>query len=186
MTSTSDLTYIPKVMNREILAKTIFDVAYLQGEFRLRSGQISSEYFDKYRFESQPKILANIAEHLAPMIPTTSQCLAGLEMGGIPIATALSLRSGLPCLFVRKNAKDYGTAQVAEGLPSLSGLEVCVIEDVVTTGGQVILSTKDLRALGARVKHVLCVIQRDPTATEKLAAEGLTLHTLFTMDDLKP
>ncbi|MBL7998044.1 MAG: orotate phosphoribosyltransferase, partial [Candidatus Kapabacteria bacterium] len=98
-----------------ITAKAIYDTAHLRGEFLLRSGAISNEYFDKYLFEAQPALLRTIAEELAPLLPPGTEVLAGLEMGGIPIATALSLHTGIPAAFVRKKAKDYGTRKIAEG-----------------------------------------------------------------------
>jgi orotate phosphoribosyltransferase len=170
-------------MTKQDLAKKIFEIAHLTGEFKLRSGQVSHEYFDKYRFEAQPELLRQIAKQMVPLIPAGTEILAGLEMGGIPIATALSLETGLPCVFVRKSAKDYGTCKFAEGL-EISGKKVCIIEDVVTTGGQVVLSTADLRSIGAQINHVLCVIHRGPIFPEpKLSEIGLTLSPLFLKSD---
>lgn len=165
------------------LAKKIYEVAHITGEFKLRSGQISNEYFDKYRFEARPELLSEIATQMKALIPAGTQALAALEMGGIPIATALSLVTGLPCVFVRKEAKEYGTCQFAEGL-EVKGLKLCIIEDVVTTGGQVLLSTQDLRSMGAKVEDVLCVIHRGG-GEEKLREAGLRLKALFNMDELK-
>lgn len=161
------------------LAQEIQKIALLKGDFLLRSGQRSDFYFDKYRFESQPHLLKAIAQYMAPLIPKDTNILAGLEMGGIPIATALAMESGLPVVFVRKKAKDYGTCKFAEGIDSLKNLKVCMIEDVVTTGGQVVLSAKDLRSEGAIINRVLCVIQRNPDATQILAKEDLPLSPLF-------
>lgn len=170
-------------MTKQELAKKIYDIAHLTGEFKLRSGQVSNEYFDKYRFEAQPNLLREIAKQMAPLIPPGTEVLAGLEMGGIPIATALSLETGLPCVFVRKEAKEYGTCKFAEGL-EIKGKKVCIIEDVVTTGGQVVLSTADLRTLNADITHVLCVIHRGPVFPEpKLTEIGLTLTPLFKKSD---
>lgn len=171
-------------MTKQELAQKIFEVSHLTGQFKLRSGQISNEYFDKYRFESRPEILREIARQMAPMIPKNTEVLAGLEMGGIPIATALSLETGLPCAFVRKEAKKYGTCQFSEGLEVLDK-NVCVIEDVITTGGQVILSTVDLRKIGAHVTTVLCVIHRGSGKESKLSEIGLDMRTLLTMEELK-
>ncbi len=171
-------------MTKKELGQSIMQVAHLRGEFKLRSGKISNEYFDKYRFEAQPKLLREIAKQLAPLIPKSTEILAGLEVGGIPIATALSLETHLPCAFVRKAAKDYGTCQLAEGL-ELKGRRVCVIEDVITTGGQVLLSTADLRSLGANVEHVLCVIYRADGPPTNLEEAGLKVSSLFTMEELK-
>lgn len=167
------------------LARAIFQIAHLRGHFKLRSGLTSEEYFDKYRFESQPLLLKEIAKQMKPLIPPGTEVLAGLEMGGIPVATALALESGLPVTFVRKEAKSYGTCRVAEGLESLKGKNVCIIEDVITTGGQVILSAEDLRKEGAIAKNVLCVISRQQGGEEKLAAAGLKMTSLFTQAQLK-
>lgn len=170
-------------MLKKELAQKIHEVAYLTGEFKLRSGQISHEYFDKYRFEARPELLGEIAKHMQTLIPPGTQALAALEMGGIPIATALSLLTGIPCVFVRKESKEYGTCKFAEGL-EIKDLKLCVIEDVVTTGGQVILSTQDLRSMGAQVTDVLCVIHRGG-GEEKLKDVGLKLQALFNMEELK-
>lgn len=170
-------------MTKAELAKKIYEVAHLTGEFKLRSGQISNEYFDKYRFESRPEILREIAKQMAPLIPAGTEVLAGLEMGGIPIATALSLETGIPCVFVRKEAKSYGTCQFAEGY-DIKDKKVCVIEDVVTTGGQVVISSNDLRSLGAQIDTVLCVIHRGPEFPEpKLTEINLDLRPLFRKSD---
>lgn len=171
-------------MTKSELAQKIYEISHLTGQFKLRSGQTSTEYFDKYRFESNPVTLKEIARQMAPLIPAGTEILAGLEMGGIPIATALSLETGLPAVFVRKEAKNYGTCQFAEGL-DVNGKKLCVIEDVITTGGQVVLSTKDLRDLGAIVQNVLCVIHRGSGKEAKLAEIGLEMKALMTMDDLK-
>lgn len=171
-------------MTHAELAKKIYETCHLTGTFLLRSGQTSHEYFDKYRFEAQPALLKEIARQLAPLVPKDTQALAGLEMGGIPIATALSLETGIPVVFVRKEVKDYGTCQFAEGL-SIKGLRLCLIEDVITTGGQVVLSTQDLRKEGALVKKVLCVIHRGQGQEPKLAEIGLSMTALFNMQQLK-
>jgi orotate phosphoribosyltransferase len=171
------------MMNRERLASTIASVATLRGHFTLRSGATASEYFDKYRFESEPTLLAAIAEHLAPLIPPETDALAGLDLGGIPIATAVALQTGRRVVFVRKQAKEYGTCQLAEGA-EVTGLRLLVIEDVVTSGGQVITSSEDLRRLGAVVTDALCVIDRQAGGESALSAAGIRLRSLFTKMEL--
>ncbi|TAE25308.1 MAG: orotate phosphoribosyltransferase [Candidatus Kapaibacterium sp.] len=171
-------------MTRPQLARTIFDIAHLTGTFLLRSGMTSNEYFDKYLFESRPDVLRAIAQHLHALIPSGVEVLAGLEMGGIPIVTALSLESGFPAAFVRKKAKDYGTRKCSEGA-QVYGKKTLIIEDVITSGGQVILSAQDLKNAGADIVGVLCVIDREQGGREKLAKSGLELHALFTMTELK-
>ncbi len=170
-------------LKRSDLALEIVRLAHLTGEFKLRSGQISNEYFDKYRFEAQPQVLKAIAEQMASLIPPDCEILAGLEMGGIPVATALSLHTGLPLCFVRKEAKDYGTCRLAEGL-ELKDKKACVVEDVITTGGQVVTSCRQLRDLGASIESVICVIDRSKGDHSKLTAANLQLKALFTMEEL--
>ena len=170
-------------MQRSDLAAQIAKVSRLRGEFRLRSGAIATEYFDKYQFESRPALLTAIAGALAPRIPDRTDALAGLELGGVAIATALSLRTGLPLRFVRKRAKEYGTCRLAEG-GEVEGLDLVIVEDVVTSGGQILESCEELRGLGARVRDVLCVIDRESGGKEALAANGLTLHALFGNSEL--
>ena len=171
-------------MKREELGKQIYDAAHITGEFLLRSGQISNEYFDKYKFESIPELLDEIGTHMKELIPEGSEILAGLEMGGIPLSTVLSIKSGIPSVLVRKKAKEYGTRKLAEGI-DFDGKKVCVIEDVVTTGGQIVTSVNELRERGAVIDNVICVILRDPKAYENLGNAGLKLTPLFTMEELK-
>lgn len=170
-------------MSPDSLAQRVNSIARLTGTFTLRSGQIATEYFDKYRFEADPLLLADIAEAMVPLLPAGTEVLAGLELGGVPIATALSMRTGLPAAFVRKEAKAYGTARLAEGA-EIAGKRVTVIEDVITTGGQVVISTGQLRALGASVEHVVCVIDRSSDQGAALAAAGLTMTSLLTRAEL--
>lgn len=171
-------------MNRQQLAKAIYDASHLTGEFLLRSGQYSSEYFDKYLFEADPALLGQIAQHMEALVPAGVEVLAGLEMGGIPVVTALSLNTGMRACFVRKKAKEYGTCKLAEGA-GVQGRKLCIVEDVVTTGGAILDAARELRKAGAVVEHVVCVIERDRKGRENLAAEGLELMPLFTMEELK-
>lgn len=170
--------------SRTQLAKRVFDVSNLRGEFLLRSGVVSDEYFDKYLFEGDPAILEPIASAMADLIPPEADALAGLEMGGIPVATMLSHVTGLPALFVRKEAKTYGTCKLAEG-GDIGGRTLVIVEDVVTSGGQIISSVEELRQRGAAVACALCVIDREAGGGEKLATHGIELRPVFTMSELK-
>jgi orotate phosphoribosyltransferase len=171
-------------VNRVELGQRIYGAAHLTGEFVLRSGMRTTEYFDKYRFEADPVLLDAIAEAMAPLVPTATEVLAGLEMGGIPVVTALGRHTGLLCAFVRKEAKAYGTCRLAEGA-EVAGRRVLVVEDVVTLGGQIVLSTEELRALGADVRAALCVIDRQQGGREGLAEAGIELLALLTAEDLR-
>ncbi|MBS2549908.1 orotate phosphoribosyltransferase [Catenulispora sp. NL8] len=171
-------------MTHSDLAARIHAVSHLTGQFTLRSGRTATEYFDKYRFGADPVLLDEIALGMAALVPAGTEVLAGLEMGGIPVVTALGRHTGLPCAFVRKAAKTYGTCRLAEGA-EVAGRRVLVVEDVVTSGGQIVLSSADLRALGADVREALCVIDREQGGTEALAAKGIQLLSLLTADDLR-
>lgn len=165
------------------LAARVHERAHLTGDFVLRSGATSTQYFDKYRFEADPALLRELAEAMAPLLPPDLDALAGLELGGVPLAVALSQVTGLPTRFVRKEAKPYGTCQLAEG-GDIAGRRLAVVEDVVTSGGQVLASCADLRARAAHIAGVVCVIDRQAGGREALAAEGLELVALFTKDQL--
>ena len=172
------------MQERDDLAAAIYTTSHITGEFVLRSGVTSTEYFDKYRFEADPVLLREIAAALVALVPDGTEVLAGLELGGVPIATALSQLTGIPAAFVRKEAKTYGTCQLAEGA-SIDGKRVTVVEDVVTSGGQVVISCGDLRERGAVVEHALCVIDRESGGPGALADLGVELRPLFTMTELK-
>jgi orotate phosphoribosyltransferase len=170
-------------MTRTDLARRIYAAAHITGTFTLRSGVVSNEYFDKYLFEADPALLRDNADAAAPLIPPCD-LLAGLELGGVPLATMISQVTGLPTAFVRKEAKTYGTCKLAEGA-DVEGKRLCIIEDVVTSGGAILDAAAELRMRGAELGPVVCVIDRESGGTEKLAVEGLELVPLFTMSELK-
>ena len=165
------------------LQRRIIDVCKLTGEFTTRSGQVVNTYFDKYQFEGRPHLLRDIAAELAAMIDVEFDLLAGLEMGGIPVATALSLETNKPCVFVRKMAKTYGTERIYEG-PDIAGKRVLIVEDVTTTGGQILISKVELEAAGAQIVGVVLVIARAHEAVAALAQAKLELIALIAPADL--
>ncbi|WP_240938090.1 orotate phosphoribosyltransferase [Nocardioides sp. JQ2195] len=165
------------------LARDIDACCRLSGEFTLRSGQVSNEYFDKYLFESDPALLARVADQMVDLVPEGTELLGGLELGGIPIVTALSMRVDLPALFVRKKAKEYGTCKLAEG-PGIEGRRITLVEDVITTGGAVRDATNALRAAGAIVEVVVCAIDRSPEGENPLADVELEVRPVLTKAEL--
>ena len=165
------------------LAADIDAACRLTGEFTLRSGQVSNEYFDKYLFEADPILLARVAREMVQLLPHDTELLGGLEMGGIPIATSLSGILGIPTLFVRKEAKTYGTCKSAEG-PPYDGRRVVLVEDVITTGGAVRDATNALREGGAIVDTVVCAIDRSPEGSNPLADVGLEVRAVLTKAEL--
>jgi orotate phosphoribosyltransferase len=165
------------------LARDVNDRCRLTGEFTLRSGQQATEYFDKYLFESDPRLLSRVVDALIPLLPDDTELLGGLELGGVPIATVLSGRTGLPVLFVRKRAKEYGTCKLAEG-PDVTGRRVTLVEDVITTGGAVRDAARALREAGAVVDVVVCAIDRSPEGEQPLGDAGLAVRAVLTKAEL--
>ncbi|RJS47698.1 orotate phosphoribosyltransferase [Nocardioides cavernaquae] len=167
----------------QLLAADIDATCRLHGEFTLRSGQVSDTYFDKYLFEAQPALLDRVAAQMVDLLPEATELLGGLELGGVPIATMVSAKTGIPALFVRKEAKKYGTAKLAEG-PDVAGKRITLIEDVITSGGAVRDAVNALRPLGAIVDTVVCAIDRSPVGENPLADVGLEIRPVLTRADL--
>ena len=165
------------------LAADLRAATLLQGQFRLRSGQVSSTYFDKYRFEADPVLLRRVAAEMIPLLPDRTEVLAGLELGGVPIATAISLATGIPAAFVRKKAKDYGTCLAVEG-GNVRGKRVVLIEDVITTGGAVADAARLVSEAGANIIGVVCAIWRGDGVPIIAALSGIPVAAAMTKDDL--
>lgn len=163
------------------LARDVDAVCRLTGEFTLRSGQVTHEYFDKYLFETDPVMLRRVAERMVGLIPDEVDLLGGLELGGIPLVTMMSNLTGLTALFVRKEAKTYGTRRLAEGA-AFSGRTVLLVEDVITTGSAVRNAAGALRAGGATVETVVCAIDRSPPGSDPFAADGISIRAVLTKD----
>jgi orotate phosphoribosyltransferase len=175
--------YCDGVTHDATLASDIDTACRLAGSLLLRSGQVSNEYFDKYLFEAQPALLDRVATAMVELLPEGTELLGGPELGGVPIATMISAKTGLPALFVRKEAKEYGTAKLAEG-PDVAGRRVLLVEDVITTGGAVRDAASALRELGALVETVVCAIDRSPEGKDNLGDAGLKVRSVLTKADL--
>lgn len=167
---------------RELTA-LIDSTCRIRGEFTLRSGRITDEYFDKYRFEGDPDLLRLVAQHMVPLLPLDTQVLGGLELGGVPIATMVSALTGLPAIFVRKQAKTYGTCRLAEG-GDFADRTVTLVEDIITTGGAARNAAVALRELDATVHSVLCAIDRSEPGANTLHEVGLKTISVMTKADL--
>ena len=166
------------------LARDLVDAAVLRGTFTLRSGQTSSYYIDKYRLTTEPRLLERITSRLQELLPADVQRVAGTALGAVPLATALSLRTGLPAIFVRVDAaKDHGTSKAIEGALN-SGERVALVEDVVTTGGASLAAVELLRSAGAQVAGVVAVVDREQGGREKFGEEGIPFRALFTVTEL--
>ena len=173
-------------MTREELARGLRDAAYLEGDFVLRSGRRSKYYLDKYLFETKPELLAPLARAIAAEVEEhepAADRLAGPELGAVALATAASLETGLPFVIVRKAAKEYGTSKQLEGVYEESEC-VCLVEDVVTSGGAAIEAVHALRAAGLRVANAICVVDREEGGVDELARHAVRLRPLFRASEL--
>jgi len=173
-------------VTRDELAARLLERAYLEGDFVLRSGRRSRYYLDKYRFETDPELLAGLGRELAEMVRThapEAALLAGPELGAVPLAAATSIESGLPFVIVRKDTKEYGTGNRLEGVWA-AGTAVCVIEDVVTSGGALLSAIAALRAENLDICAAISVVDRQEGGAAAVAAEGVPYASLFTVESL--
>jgi len=173
-------------MEREELAAALREHAYLEGDFVLRSGRRSRYYLDKFRFETQPDVLRVLGERMASSareLEPGADRLACPVLGAVVLAASASLASGLPFVIIRDQAKEYGTANRIEGAFEPGEL-VCLIEDVVTSGGAVAGAVEALREAGLEVRHAVCVVDREEGGADALARVGVRLEPLFRASEL--
>ena len=173
-------------MNAGALARGLRDAAYLEGDFLLRSGKRSKYYLDKFRFETTPELLRPLGELIAETVrehePDATR-IAAPVLGAVPLAASASLAGGLPFVIVRDKAKEYGTANRIEGVFE-AGECVCLVEDVVTSGGAAIEAIQALREAGLRVQNAVCVVDREEGGADELARHAVRLRPLFTASEL--
>jgi orotate phosphoribosyltransferase len=170
-------------MNRADLAKRIADVALLRGEFKLRSGRTSNYYLDKYLFETQPDILKALGEMFAERVNADVDRIAGAELGAVALAAVTAMAANKPFVIIRNQKKDYGTSKLVEGTLK-EGERVLIVEDVLTTGGQVLEAAKTLEAAGAKIDRIVAVIDREEGARQNIESAGYQYESLFTTTDL--
>ncbi|MFN2629949.1 MAG: orotate phosphoribosyltransferase [Gaiellaceae bacterium] len=164
----------------------LLEHAYLEGDFLLRSGKRSHYYLDKYRFETRPDLLRALGERIASSArehdPEAAR-LAGPELGAVVLAAAASLASGLPFLIVRKAAKGYGTSKRIEGTYE-QGDCICLVEDVVTSGGALLEAVEAVREAGLVIRTAVCVVDREEGGADALARHAVRLRPLFRASEL--
>jgi orotate phosphoribosyltransferase len=171
-------------MDRNTLAAAIKKASYTEGDFTLRSGRKSTYYLDKYRFETQPDILRQLGALFAEKVTPQTTLIAGAELGGVALAAAASLAAGLPFVIVRNAKKAYGGGSLIEGIMPKTG-NVLIVEDIATTGGQVLEAAKVITEAGCQVVKIVCVVDRMEGARENIENAGHTFESLFTIEDLR-
>jgi len=171
-------------MTHRELAERVRAAAYLEGEFTLRSGRKSTFYLDKYLFETQPEILRELGAAFASRASARTTLIAGAELGGVALAAAASMACGKPFVIIRNAKKDYGTSKMFEGRLA-KGDVVLLVEDVATTGGQVLDAAKVIREAGASVEKIVAVIDRGEGARENIEKAGFVFEAILTAEDLR-
>ena len=170
-------------MTKQELAQKVKTASYLEGDFVLRSGKRSKYYLDKYLFETKPEILKALGAEFAKHITADVTLIAGAELGGVALAAATAMESGKNWIIVRNSKKDYGTSKMVEGILK-AGDVVLLVEDIATTGGQVLEAAKVITEAGAKVKKIVAVIDRKQGARENITAAGYDFESILTKEDL--
>jgi len=170
-------------MDRNELIRRIKETAYLEGDFILRSGKRSKYYLDKYLFETCPDILRALGKEFAKHVTDDVTLIAGAELGGVALAAATAMQTGKNWIIVRQSRKDHGTGKMIEGVLK-PGDVVLLVEDIATTGGQVLEAAKVITEAGAKIKKIVCVIDRRQGAAENITQAGYKFESILTKDDL--
>ncbi len=170
-------------MTRKDLIKRIKETAYLEGDFVLRSGKKSKYYLDKYLFETCPDILKALGKEFAGHMTDDVTLIAGAELGGVALAASTAMATGKNWVIIRNSKKGYGTGKMVEGILK-AGDVVLLVEDIATTGGQVLEAAKIITEAGAAVKKIVCVINRKQGAEENITRAGYKFESILTKDDL--
>ena len=170
-------------MERQELIKRIKETAYLEGDFTLRSGKKSKYYLDKYLFETCPDILKALGVEFAKYVTGEVTLIAGAELGGVALAAATAMETGKNWIIVRNSKKGYGTGKMVEGVLKDNDT-VLLVEDIATTGGQVLEAAKIITEAGAKVSKIVCVIDRKQGASQNITSAGYKFESILTKDDL--
>jgi orotate phosphoribosyltransferase len=168
------------------LRDALVEHAYLEGDFVLSSGRRSRYYLDKFRFETRPELLRALGERIATAVAEVepdAQRLAGPELGAVALTASASLASDLPFLIVRKQPKEHGTGNRLEGEFSEGDL-TCLVEDIVTLGGEACKAVEALREAGLECRTAVCVVDREEGGADALARLGVRLRPLFRASEL--
>lgn len=170
-------------MTKEALTQMLKSCGALQfGRFILTSGAISEYYIDIKKASTDPKTLKVIAKDMA-LLTKGYDILAGMELGAVPLVVALSLETNIPYVIVRKEKREHGTGKQIEGL-SVKNKKVLVIEDVTTSGGSVLKTIEILRENHGIVDKVICVVDRESGAKEKIEMLDVSFQPLLSVSDI--
>jgi len=151
------------------------------GDFTLASGKKSTVYIDIKNAMTDPEVLKKVAESV-DSLHLSWDVVAGVAVGGIPLAVAASLKSGRPYIIIRKEQKGHGLSSLIIG--DVAGRDVIMIEDVTTSGGSALFGVEQIRLAGGRIDRIISVVDRNEGAEKTLSDAGITLIPLVTMGEL--
>jgi orotate phosphoribosyltransferase len=156
------------------LAERVLAVGTMNGPYWLPTGRVLDFYFDEYRVAADPVLLAQTGEALAGLLPPNIDVIAGLELGGVPFALAVSAATGLPTTLVRKVAKPYGARLQVEGKPP-PGARVAMVDDVIRSGRQITVAATALRHAGADPIAAVAILIRPGNCKALLDGQGIAV-----------
>ncbi len=165
------------------LADRVLTIGTVTGPYTLPTGGTLDSYFDEYRIAADPTLLAQTGEALAALLPPGIDVVAGLELGGVPFALAVSAATGLPAALVRKAVKPYGTRLQVEGQPP-RGARVAMVDDVIRSGRQITVAASALRRSGCDPVAAVAILIRPGNAEALLHADGITVAGV--VDETRP
>ncbi len=174
---------------RERLLTLLAERAYRLGQFTLASGRTSPHYVNCKPVSLSGEGLELLGALLLEHVEAEAIAVAGLTLGADPLVSAVAMRAsldgrGLDALIVRKEAKGHGTGAWLEGPLPAAGATICVLEDVVTSGGSALKAVEQLRQAGYRVGRVVAIVDRQEGGLETLTAAGLELASLFLLSEV--
>lgn len=154
------------------------------GKFTLKSGIESPFYVDLRPLASDPKILKHLADYMLEMLPLDNfDLICGVPYAALPMATAMSLESYIPLIIKRKEAKEYGTKKLIEGIYK-KGQNCLLVEDVITSGKSLLETIPEIENEGISVSDIVVVLDRQQGGKELLESKGYRIHTLFTISEV--
>ena len=173
-------------MNDRVKNALVSCNALAYGDFTLASGKKSEYYIDIKKASTDPYVLETIADEMAKSIAAAGlkfDLIGGVALGSVPLAVALSLRTKIPYIMVRKEKKDHGTQKLIEGTMT-EGSKILMVEDVVTSAGSVSTAVDVVRNAGGIIENVFCVVDRQSGGSEPLREKGVELLSLITAEDV--
>jgi orotate phosphoribosyltransferase len=165
------------MLKERLKAQAVVDATYRRADGSLQRG-----YFDPFRLSADPQLIADVAADLAGRLDTLVDAVAGIALGGVPLATHLALLLDRPLLVVRPGRKPYGTMSLVEGVV-VPDTRALLVDDVARSGNSMVAASRALAEIGVQVTEAACVLRRAGPAQQRLQAADIPLRSLLDLDD---